>query len=232
MHPALASAEVFFRTYLDQYFLGRDLEKTMAKLAPEFSVIGTGSDEWAHDRAAAEGLYARELKQAPEPLRYTLSEVYVRGLGEGVALVEASAQVTTQLAGLPWQADLRMTCVLVWCDAEWRLEHKHISIPARDLAEGESLPMAELEARNRRLESMVAERTAELTARAAELEAALSSIRTLNGLIPICAWCKQVRDDAGYWHQVEEYLAARTEVDFTHGMCPDCARQFMQRPEA
>jgi PAS domain S-box-containing protein len=56
-----------------------------------------------------------------------------------------------------------------------------------------------------------------------ELQAALAHVRTLRGLIPICAWCKKIRNDNGYWEQLELYLKSHSEADFTHGMCPDCA---------
>jgi GAF domain-containing protein len=50
----------------------------------------------------------------------------------------------------------------------------------------------------------------------------LDHVKRLRGLLPICAWCKRIRDDQGYWNQVESYLRSHTEVDFTHGICPDC----------
>src|SRR5215831_4466003 len=56
-----------------------------------------------------------------------------------------------------------------------------------------------------------------------ELQAALAHVRTLRGLIPICAWCKRIRNDSGYWEQLELYLKNHSEADFTHGMCP-CVR--------
>lgn len=59
-----------------------------------------------------------------------------------------------------------------------------------------------------------------------ELQSALDNIKTLQGLIPICASCKKVRDDKGYWGQVEEYIGAHTEARFTHGICPECARKL------
>ena len=62
------------------------------------------------------------------------------------------------------------------------------------------------------------------------LQAALQEVRTLAGLLPICAHCKKIRDDDGYWTQIEEYLRVRTAADFTHGICPDCARRYF--PEA
>ncbi|MBI2945399.1 MAG: response regulator transcription factor [Candidatus Wallbacteria bacterium] len=61
-----------------------------------------------------------------------------------------------------------------------------------------------------------------LVARARELQDALSNVKTLRGLLPICSYCKSVRDDKNYWQQVEKYLAAHAEVRFTHGICPEC----------
>jgi hypothetical protein len=55
-----------------------------------------------------------------------------------------------------------------------------------------------------------------------ELQDALTKTKTLSGLLPICASCKKIRDDAGYWHQVEVYIQDHAEVDFSHGLCPDC----------
>ena len=58
------------------------------------------------------------------------------------------------------------------------------------------------------------------------LTEALTRVKTLSGLLPICASCKKVRDDSGYWSQIEAYLRARTEAEFSHGICPDCARRL------
>lgn len=54
------------------------------------------------------------------------------------------------------------------------------------------------------------------------LEAALQQVKTLQGLLPICASCKKIRDDAGYWHQVETYIGRHAAVEFSHSICPDC----------
>ena len=59
-----------------------------------------------------------------------------------------------------------------------------------------------------------------------DLQAALAEIKTLSGIIPICAQCKKIRDDKGYWEQVEVYIRDRTEADFTHGLCPECAAEI------
>ena len=59
-----------------------------------------------------------------------------------------------------------------------------------------------------------------------ELEEAFSQIRTLKGLIPICASCKNIRDDSGFWNQLESYLQAHSEIEFSHGICPDCEKKL------
>jgi AmiR/NasT family two-component response regulator len=59
-----------------------------------------------------------------------------------------------------------------------------------------------------------------------ELQTALDEIKTLRGLLPICAHCKKIRDDEGAWSQVEVYVQAHTEAQFTHGICPDCVRKY------
>lgn len=52
----------------------------------------------------------------------------------------------------------------------------------------------------------------------------LAKINLLSGLLPICAHCRRIRDDQGYWNKIEQYLSSHAEVEFTHGICPDCAR--------
>ena len=56
----------------------------------------------------------------------------------------------------------------------------------------------------------------------AELQEALANVKTLRGLLPICAWCKQIRDGDGYWQRVEEYIQAHSDAEFTRGICPGC----------
>lgn len=58
----------------------------------------------------------------------------------------------------------------------------------------------------------------------ADREKALSEIKVLSGLLPICAACKKIRDDSGYWNQIESYIGQHSEAEFSHGLCPDCLR--------
>ena len=77
----------------------------------------------------------------------------------------------------------------------------------------------ELEKHQAHLEEMVAVRTT-------ALEKSLSEIKTLSGLLPICAACKKIRDDKGYWNQLEKYIYEHSEAQFSHSICPECAKQL------
>jgi hypothetical protein len=59
-----------------------------------------------------------------------------------------------------------------------------------------------------------------------ELQTALNEIKQLRGIIPICSSCKKIRDDAGFWHQVESYIHDHSEAEFSHSICPDCMKKL------
>jgi len=62
-----------------------------------------------------------------------------------------------------------------------------------------------------------------------ELETALAEVRQLSGMLPICAGCKRIRDDSGYWNEIERYVARHSDASFSHGICPECAKTFYER---
>ncbi|MEW6336655.1 MAG: hypothetical protein AB1625_04560 [Acidobacteriota bacterium] len=72
---------------------------------------------------------------------------------------------------------------------------------------------------------------AELEARVEQLQAALSEVKTLQGLLPICASCKRIREEDGSWTQVEVYVRERSQAEFSHGLCPECLPKFLS-PDA
>lgn len=59
-----------------------------------------------------------------------------------------------------------------------------------------------------------------------DLEKALAEVKTLSGLLPICSTCKKIRDDKGYWNQIETYISNHSEADFSHSVCPECAKKL------
>ncbi len=85
---------------------------------------------------------------------------------------------------------------------------------------------AELRAHKDNLEIQVRERTADLRKETERLQEALANVRTLSGLIPICASCKKIRDDKGYWSQLELYIQQHSDALFSHGLCPECVEKL------
>jgi phosphoserine phosphatase RsbU/P len=79
------------------------------------------------------------------------------------------------------------------------------------------------------LQRSLAERVAELEAANLRLEEALGRVRQLQDLIPICSYCRRVRDDQNYWQQVEGYITAQTGASFSHGVCPDCYQNVSEQ---
>jgi DNA-binding response OmpR family regulator len=65
-----------------------------------------------------------------------------------------------------------------------------------------------------------------LADRVKELEEAIANVKQLQGLLPICSYCKKIRDDGNYWHRVESYIAGHANVRFSHGICPDCSERL------
>lgn len=76
------------------------------------------------------------------------------------------------------------------------------------------------------LKRLVVERTAELEKANHDLKQALSEIKTLQGIIPICSHCKKIRDDQGFWQQVELYITKHSKASFSHGLCPQCFEEL------
>ena len=72
------------------------------------------------------------------------------------------------------------------------------------------------------LEEKVEERTSELQISNEQLQDALNKVKLLSGFLPICASCKNIRDDNGYWNQIEYYIKEHSEAEFSHGICPEC----------
>ncbi|MHB8894109.1 MAG: response regulator [Candidatus Geothermincolia bacterium] len=98
------------------------------------------------------------------------------------------------------------------------------------------LKVKELSAERKRAEAALQQSNLQLQKAVEELTAARNNIRTLFGMIPICAHCKQIRNDAGYWQSVERYVEDHTDVMFMHSICPACVEKHFPegkaRPEA
>jgi PleD family two-component response regulator len=104
--------------------------------------------------------------------------------------------------------------------------HEEVVARARTHLEVAQLNKTLIE-KNHQLEQL----TTQLKARQIELEEALARVKSLRGLLPICAHCKKIRDDKGYWQGVENYVRAHSEAEFTHGICPTCLKDHFPEYE-
>ena len=84
----------------------------------------------------------------------------------------------------------------------------------------------ELKEHRDHLKELVREKTAQLEEKNLLLESTLANIKTLKTLLPICSNCKKIRDDKGYWEQVDTYIASHTDTRFSHALCPDCLKEL------
>lgn len=80
--------------------------------------------------------------------------------------------------------------------------------------------------------TLLREREAELEQALRDKEQVLAQVRELTGLLPVCAWCRKIKDDEGYWLQFEEYVKGHSKADFTHGICPDCRAKLSEKSAA
>lgn len=224
-----------FFDYL-QYYSGRDTQNLFSVLSNRLGGFGTGADEVSYNLEQSLALYRRDIEQAGKidirvkdyKIEEITGDVYVV-----YGLLDIIADIENQEVGL---LNLRITTVFSKLDSRWLLEHMHLSGPMQNLDEGESYPLNELEEKNRKLEELVQKRTEELVSantsleiRNRQLEDAIKEIKTLKKLLPICASCKKIRDDSGYWDSVEDYFKKHLDITFTHGLCADCENDIMKK---
>jgi hypothetical protein len=197
----------FRKSDLGKKFIGADI-----RVLPHFSsfsgTILSGGGRRTHENGAAI-VSTHQLPGFPfhVAVSYSLMNVLKKWRGEATRDI-ATVFFTTLIAAF--------TLILA---------HRHRQ--RRQKAERELL------AHHERLEETVAERTAQLTEtnrkvvqKNAALEKALAEVKTLSGLLPICSHCKKIRDDKGYWTQIESYIHEHSEAEFSHSICRECAKKY------
>jgi CheY-like chemotaxis protein len=129
--------------------------------------------------------------------------------------------------------DLKGTFVLLASGVQVSSEHqaKGLNIGAdgyivKPISSKELVARVQAMERIKRAEDALREKEEQQEKLILRLQEALAEVKTLKGFIPICASCKKIRDDEGYWSQLEAYISKHTDAAFTHSICPDCAKQF------
>jgi len=123
--------------------------------------------------------------------------------------------------------------LILMIDISWRWHRSTLTLLALEVSNGQLIAQLKSEIAEREqveenlkkardfLEERVGERTA-------QLQQAIDNVKVLRGLLPICSSCKKIRDDQGYWTQLETFIHQHSEADFTHGLCPACAERLFQ----
>lgn len=183
----------------DEGVVAKDIRSTLKRLGYTVPAV-VSSGEAAIERAA-------DLR--PD---LVLMDIVLKGTMDGI---EAAAQIRDRL-------DIPVVFLTAYGDDE-TLQRAQVTAPfgyiLKPFGERELLISIEVALYRYRTES-------ELARLVGQLQDALAQIKTLRGLLPICANCKKIRDDEGYWHNVEVYVAAHSEVVFSHGICPDCVAKL------
>jgi len=153
-------------------------------------------------------------------------------------LIPVLLPLTVRLVGEGGQLHVAMggmvgLFLILMVDISWRWYRATLTLLTLEVTNGHLITQLKSEIAERQqieehlkkardfLEERVSERTA-------ELQQAIDSVKVLRGLLPICSSCKKIRDDQGYWTQLETYIHQHSEADFTHGLCPDCAERLFQ----
>ena len=152
----------------------------------------------------------RQLKARAETR--DLPVIFLSAVTEMVQRVEGLQLGAVDFVSKPFQVEELLARV------QTQLELRRLRVQLEKQATG-------LQRANDQLQLEMAERTRTAQAlreKNTELEAALAKVKLLSGLLPICSACKKIRDDKGYWSQVDDYVEEHSEATFTHGLCPDC----------
>jgi PAS domain S-box-containing protein len=191
-----------FSAFLERIFAGEKRECCEVALLSRLDAVGTRAKEpqrrdERREESGGEGVHTNHLS-------VTDSQVTETGLSLRPSRL-------CGLTGLPSTASLRLRA---------ETEPLFVRIEAVVSAGGRECRAAVLDVTDRHRVEAERERLIQ------ELQAALARVKLLSGLLPICAGCKQIRDDKGHWSQVESYIQKHSEATFTHGLCPDCFKKY------
>jgi hypothetical protein len=153
-------------------------------------------------------------------------------------LIPALMPLTVRLFGEGGQLHVAMggmvgLFLILMVDVSWRWCRSTLTLLTLEVRNGQLITQLKAEIAEReqigedlkKARDLLEERVVERTA---ELQQAIDRVKILRGLLPICSSCKKIRDDQGYWTQLETYIHQHSEADFTHSLCPDCAERLFQ----
>jgi DNA-binding response OmpR family regulator len=177
--------------------------------------------KWDYDVvAASDGRQAWQALQATPDIELVITDFQMPGLNGDELCRQARAQLR----------DRALYIILITAVKVGRQDLISGLLAGADDYVRKPFDSAELNARLQ-VGKRVVGLQSELRHRVKELEEAMAQIKHLQGLLPICSYCKRIRDDRNYWHQVEHYIATHSDARFTHGICPTCLETLRTKIE-
>lgn len=153
----------YCKKYFDTYFIKRDLEGIKNIICDSVTGFGTGKDEDVNNQEDAISIYSRDIKEAPNKINYTITNMSAVALAENYGFTFGKLNIKTFISGQQIKLNnLRFSIVLKKKKMKWEIVHLHMSFPSVDHGENESYPVKELEKRNKILQRRVEEKTREL----------------------------------------------------------------------
>jgi len=242
-----------FDDYLRMYS-SRD-DRLTAYFSEDFSGFTGGGDFLVKDKEEWVAITRQDFAQIKDPIHIELKDLAIQSLADTIAVSTSFFTIHLPIKDhVLSRRTARLVLIFRKEFAGWKISHSSISLPDGMVRDREVYPLKELVDRTQFLEELITERTIQLSeandnlqqaneALAREiaehkqakdaleeerrrLQKALDEVRTLRGIVPICSSCKKIRDDKGYWNQVEKYVSDHTEAEFSHGICPDCAKKM------
>jgi PAS domain S-box-containing protein len=223
-------AELLYRAMFDQSPDGILVIDTRGEII-DFNEAAHFQLGYSRDEFAKLSLADIDPYETPEEIRASIEEVLSKGKADFEVKHKTkngeirNVHVITKVIAV---RD-RMVFQTIWRDITERKQTEEAlrmhRLHLEDLVEERSAKLKKL---NDDLQKDIAQRTmieSEREKLIADLREAFAKIKILTGLLPMCAWCKKVRDDKGYWKKVETYVQEHSDASFTHGICPDCLKK-------
>ncbi len=177
-------------------------------------------EKWGYDVIQVEdGIKALEILSAEDPPRLAILDWLMPGM-EGIEICRR----LRQSVGRPLIYTILLTIKKEKADIVRALDEGAYDFLSKPVHTGELRSRIAVGSRLVAAEDRILAHTKSIEEKNQALEQALGEIKTLRGIIPICANCKKIRDDKGYWNQIEKYIQEHSAAAFSHGICPECVK--------
>ena len=183
----------------DEIVIAKDLQKKLSEVGYEAAAI------------ASSGEKAIELSSTVKP-DLVLMDIVLKGKMDGIE----TAEVLRSRYGIP-------VIYLTAYGDDATIDRAKITEPYGYILKPFDINMVKITIEMALYKHLAEQEKAKLLA---DLQEALAHVKTLRGLLPICAWCKKIRNDNGYWEELEAYVHEHSDAEFSHGICPECMEKY------